>query len=822
MALLFPNFRYRYTSFLLLLQALILSTFNFWQFHFHTMKGKTILQIFNSYIPWILTSISLILFLRVIETIGLSKNHIVENLCFYGALGGLLDISLAGTLSALLFFLYFLIAKISSKVADIITGIILFVFALAHLALMFYFLQMFILLDKSLFSYSLQEIVFTVRTSNSNFILFLSLTLCCLLLIVFSFKGLRKIKMTSLITAGNIIFLFLCLIFTFFIFRHTPLSNEHNPNYKIVTNKSYHFYRLAFNHKSGNNFIYDTAETQYKNILFPDREFISEDYPLLSKTKNDDVLGAFFKKTDSLPNIVIVLVEGLGNRLIGNYLDVQFMPFLTELASKSLYWDNILSTTERSFGVIPSILASAPHGEKGFAFIGSKVYHLSLLSILGKYDYHSTFFYGQPSWFDNAKDFFNRNGANRIEHAYTYPKKYEKIMVDDYFWGYNDKALVTRTLEVIDSFPNSPRLDVIYTGSMHPPFIISEKNKYDALVAKAILATSKDNKKFIEKYKTYFATTFFTDDAIKMLIDGYKQRSGFENTIFVITGDHNISHIPPESELDRYHVPLIIYSPMLKEPKIFHSVNSHWDIAPTLLAFLNNVNGVRNPAENAFIGEILDTCSQFRNTHPIVLMTSDRRPEDIFFNGYLLRQNNLYKVDEDFRMHPIQNDSIHSLLNSLISDFNVLNKFSCDNNRLVSEQLYYQYANITPIIVPFKKDYHVTEQEEFCNIISQEPLLRKGWYYFDFSAKDYVSSGANAPCIVMEIRNKTSNQSVLWHSLNLANENGKIHFLFSVDSVQPSDDLIFNAYFWNKDKGSLSIISGNSTLYKITTTDTVF
>jgi len=68
---------------------------------------------------------------------------------------------------------------------------------------------------------------------------------------------------------------------------------------------------------------------------------------------------------------------------------------------------------------------------------------------------------------------------------------------------------------------------------------------------------------------------------------------------------------------------------------------------------------------------------------------------------------------------------------------------------------------------------------------------------------------------VVEVRNKTSNESVLWHCLNLADENGKIHFLFSVDSIQPSDDLIFNAYFWNKDKGSLSILSGNSTLYKL-------
>ena len=779
------------------------------------MKHKTILQTFNSYIPWILTSICLILFLRIIETIGLFQNHIVESLFSHEVSGGLLDVVFVGTLSAFLFILYFLIAKISPKVANIFTGIMLFVFALAHLALVFYFLQMFILLDKSLFSYSLQEIVFTVRTSNSNYFLFLSLALCCLLLIVFSFRGFRKIKNILSIRVGGVIFLFLCLIFIFFIFPRTSLNDEYNPKYKIVINKSYHFYRSVLNHKSDNDFMYDTAEIHHKNILFPDREFVSEEYPLLSKTNNEDVLGAFIKKTDSLPNIVIILVEGLGNRFIGNYLDVQFMPFLTELASKSLYWDNTLSTTERSFGAIPSILASSPHGEKGFAFTGSELYHLSLLNILGKYDYYSTFFYGQPGWFDDVENFFIRNGANRIEHAYTYPEKYEKIVVDGYFWGYNDKELVRRTLEVIDSLPISPRLDFIYTGSMHSPFIICETSKYDALVEKAIASTSKNNKEFIKKYKTFFATTFFTDDAIKMLIDGYRERPGFENTIFIITGDHNINNIPPRSELDIYHVPLIIYSPLLKQPKIFHSVNSHWDIVPSLLAFLNNCYGVKNPTENAFMGKILDTCSQFQSTHPIMFMTAERTMTDILFKDYLLRKNQLYKVGKDFRIQPIQNDSMQSLLKALLFDFNVLNRFPCDNNRLIPEQLYWEYATITPIVLPFKKDYHVNVQEEFCNIISQELLLRKGWYYFDFSAKNYVSSGSNAPCLVVEVRNKTSNESVLWHCLNLADENGKIHFLFSVDSIQPSDDLIFNAYFWNKDKGSLSILSGNSTLYRL-------
>ncbi|NLJ82285.1 MAG: LTA synthase family protein [Bacteroidales bacterium] len=780
-------------------------------------KRVEILQVFKSFIPWILTSIYLVLFLRVVETIGLSKNHIIENLFFYEALGLILDVFLIGVLHVFLFIIYFFVTKISLKIANLTIGIILTVLAVSHTGLLFYFFQMFFPLNQSLLGYSMQEIVFTVRTSNVNYTSFYLLSIGCVFVIVFFFRIL-KIKMPLFSIRGGIVFLFFCLIFSFFIPSRISLDGKKNLNYNLIINKSYYFYQSALNYKmEKNNTIQNLVETHYKHFLFPKKEFISEEYPLLSKTNEGDVLQPFFKENDSLPNIVIILVEGLGNRFIGNYLDVEFMPFLSDLASKSLYWKNVLSTTERSYGAIPSILASTPYAEKGFTFTNSDLYHFSLINILGKYDYYSTFFYGQPSWFDQAKDFFNRNGINRIEHAYTFPEKYKKIMVDDYFWGYDDKDLVRRILEVIDSLPISPRIDFIYTGSMHPPFIISEKEKYDAKINAVLnLSISKKNKQLIKKYKDYFASILFTDDALNMLINGYRQRPEFENTIFIITGDHNMSHIPMVSELEKYHVPLIIYSSLLKQPKVFHSVNSHLDIVPTLLSFLSNRNHIDVPAENAFIGKILDTCTHFRNLQAFIFMTQGRLTTDILFEDYFLSQKDyLYKVDSQFQLQPLKNDSIKSLLNSVASDFTLLNKYVCNNNKLISEQLYRKYADINMVVQPFQYDYQINKQTEFYNIIHQQALQKTGFYYFDFSAKQYTSFPSNIPHLVVEVRNTTTNESILWESLNFIEKNGKIHFLFSIDTIKPSDNLLFSAYFWNEQKGTLSIISGNSSLYRL-------
>ncbi len=777
----------------------------------------TTFQIFKSYIPWMITSIILGLFLRIIEVAEMLNNHIVNHLFRSELLGGLFDVFLIGTLNVCLFIFYFFITKFSFKVANIFIGTILSLFSILHIGFLFYFFQMFIPLDASLFEYSLQEIVFTVRTSNSNYLLFFVLSLLSVFIIIFFYKIFKKIKISFFITIAGFAFLFFSLIFTFFISNNTRLNNRTNLNYNIIVNKSYYFYHSAFIYRTySKNTDNNIPEIQHKNVLFPEKEFVSKEYPLLSKTDFRDVLSPFFKKNDSLPNIVFILVEGLGNRFIENYLNVEFMPFLNDLASKSLYWNNVISASDRSYGAIPSILASTPHAEKGFTFTNNDLYHLSLLNILSKYNYYSTFFYGQPSWFDQAKDFFNRNGVNRIEHAYTYPEKYKKIIVDDYFWGYDDKDLVRRTLEVIDGLPSSPRVDFIYTGSMHSPFIISEKEKYNARINAALQTlSSKKDKEFIKKYKDYFATIFFTDDALKMLIDGYKQRPGFENTIFIITGDHNMNNIPPENELDIFHVPLIVYSSMIEQPKLFHSINSHLDIVPTLLAFLNNRNGIKIPDENAFIGKILDTSTHFRSLQPVVCM-SQRVISDILYNDYYFSQNgNLYKIDEKFNTQTVKNDSIQSLLDTLMTDFTLLDHYACNKNKLITEQLYYQYADITMLVPPFKHTYHINEQTEFSNIIHQEPLTKKGIYYFDFFVPQYTTSQTNIPSLVMEVKNMKTNESILWESCNITEKDGKIHFLFLIDSTDFSDDLLFSAYFWNEKKGTLDIPFANSSLYRL-------
>jgi uncharacterized sulfatase len=90
-------------------------------------------------------------------------------------------------------------------------------------------------------------------------------------------------------------------------------------------------------------------------------------YPFLYKDSATDVLTPFFTHSETPPNIVLLIVEGLGRAFTNDHAYLgNFTPFLDSLSRKSLYWENFLSSGGRTFAVLPSILGSLPFGKNGF------------------------------------------------------------------------------------------------------------------------------------------------------------------------------------------------------------------------------------------------------------------------------------------------------------------------------------------------------------------------------------------------------------------------------------------------------------------------
>src|SRR5690606_8427084 len=150
----------------------------------------------------------------------------------------------------------------------------------------------------------------------------------------------------------------------------------------------------------------------------------------------------------------------------------------------------------------------------------------------------------------------------------SFGKPYKKLpQSNGESWGYEDQAVLTKMLEV-QKVGDRPYFSMILTLSTHNPFLINNtafyEKKFDNQVNSDRL--SDRQKTWALQYKKQLVTVMNLDHAVEDFFKAYRKRSDFANTIFIITGDHSMPEIPLQEKIDRYRVPLIIYSPLLKQP----------------------------------------------------------------------------------------------------------------------------------------------------------------------------------------------------------------------------------------------------------------
>ena len=427
-------------------------------------------------------------------------------------------------------------------------------------------------------------------------------------------------------------------------------------------------------------------------FIYPDQAA----FPFYHTDNYQDVLSPFFALPDSSlhnrpPSIVIILVEGLGRAFTndGAYLG-NFTPFVDSLARHSLYWKNFLSEGGRTFAVLPSLLGSLPFGKNGFlAMAEAMPGQLSLIDILRANGYRSSFYYGGDAHFDNMDIFLRNGGVEEINDERSFPAGSARLpAINGFSWGYNDGAVFLHQLETLPEKRAFTAISAIppieyhpYRIHTHSPFAINEEARYAGLFEQRMttLGMNKEEKTAHRVFKDQFASILYADDALRGFFSAYSKRADYANTIFIITGDHRMPEIPMRSKIDRYHVPLIIFSPLLKRTAEFQSVSTHFDLTPSLLAFLAARYGLQRPPGVPWIGSGLDTARQFRNIHAYPLMQTLKTDLLDFIDGkeYHLNGSTLFRLSPDLNETPVPDDPRRQLLED------AFNRFLRVNDRVV-------------------------------------------------------------------------------------------------------------------------------------------
>lgn len=767
------------------------------------MNKQKIKQILQNYVKIIITIYIFTCILRILELYLVFQNYgFQKEILTSELLGWAYDLLLASIIVVLCYPLYVLTSRFKKSFAKYFGVFFLITVIAACFVVIKYFVYQLIPLDIFLYKYSVHEILFTIKTADTNLPSSLFIFVLIIAFILFVLWGLNKINIHSIIRkiTYSVVLISLPLFFIvhFLFTKNFDRFSINKPLYFVIQSANYF---LGDDSKEITNNYADEFQE-----LYPHKTFISKNYPLVYKANRENKLNEYFSEFDQSPNIVILIIEGLNDDFIHNYKGSILMPFLNQLKNKSLYWNHCFTLGERSFAVVPSILGGLPYGEMGFTLQERLPKHLSLVSILKSNHYYTSFYYGQGAWFHQKDRFFKYNDIDLIFDNSKFSSEYKKIIVGDnhFFWGYSDKDLFSQSLQVIDTLNQLKRLDVYFSGTSHSPFYIENENDYTKKLEKHI---NDPYRKFYETYSKYLKTVLYVDDALNDFFDEYKKQADYENTIFIITGDHPMTELPIDNSLKRYHVPLIIFSEKLKEYKTFSNPVSHLDVPETLLSFMQNFVSV--PTISTSIGNDL-FLNKDDHAINIAFMNDNREVVDFLSNEYYLTGKKLFRVDTLLNIHGIDNDSIKSDLSYKLNIFRNTNLYTTINNKIISNEWYCEALNHLNIYTS-QNDDSIEFSSEYFGLINKIEVPNIN-LLFDFSA-NISANKYDDVSLIYEISN-AADSTLLWRNSSINTEGKYSQSHIQIQQIPVSDSILFfKSYLWNRSKSNLMVSDINLLLH---------
>lgn len=662
---------------------------------------------------------------------------------------------------------------------NIVFAILIFILIIEGM-LISYYLTALVPLGSDLLGYSFEDIKTTVSNTSSGAASLIPII--GVVVISGLFFALYKLSSKYYHHIGRM-YPFTIILFSLFV---STLFLDGKP---INANKTQY---LAMN-------IYNSSTEEH--VYVSDAE-----YPLIKESYTPDVLGEYFELNEEKPNVVFIIVEGLGRDFVGQGAEYGgFTPYLDSLSQKSLYWENCMSTTGRTFGVLPGLLGSLPFGKSGFMELDEYPNKLTLFTILKNNGYHTSFYQGTNGSFDNIDQFLISEDVDFIMDKGNFGTDYEMQKGNDggFTWGFPDRELFRKSLS-LERKEDKPRMEVYLTISNHEPFTPPRQDFYEEKVEKILQEKSFDSrvKKIIEKNDNVFATLLYTDDAIKYALDEYKKKPGYENTIFVITGDHRLIPIPFRNDICRFNVPLIITSPMIKTPKKMSGITSHFDVTPSLLSLLEGKYEFKMPKKVAWIGGALDMNKEFRGVKDIPLMKNKNdlneyiSGEKFYSNGQVFSINANMDLGSTFGGSEVK---------AKLDAFKSINDYVTLNNKIIPDSL---------AIFTLKKEKFADNEMVWLSSLNNG--YNSDVYYLiarDFAHnKEYDKSLLVCRYILSE-RPRHVDTKILMGRVNAWRGNRDIAIGYLKECIEINPDYIdsysalFDVYFWDsRHKDALELI----------------
>ncbi|MFS4416923.1 sulfatase-like hydrolase/transferase [Maribacter sp. 2307ULW6-5] len=421
----------------------------------------------------------------------------------------------------------------------------------------------------------------------------------------------------------------------------------------------------------------------------------TEEYPLLQDW-NLTAPTAHFAFKDTLPNVTIIIVEGLGASVMegaGPYAKV--MPFLNGLRKEALYWPNMLSNATMDGTAVPGILGSLPFGESGFTHLSQYVHRNTLYGIMAANGYGTSFAYGGNMGLHGLDRFIKEEGVDLVLDKHRVTMEQAQLPPDAagtsvgypvgaLFETYGRRALA-----------DAPAFDVLYSRIPNGPYAIPQKGEYVQRV-KQLLADSAhghDGDAFAKERPEVLASYVYLDDALRKFMDKERSRSGYENTLYLVVGGRPNVDFPLDGALGAYRVPLLIHCPLVKKAQEFKTVGSHADIAPTITGVLASSFPLALPNKAAWVGRDLFQ----KGTKGIPLWDGKGRIRDFLAGRFLLSNGELMELDQNLLAAPANRPEKEREMKSKLKEFMAINHYVTKKDKLLPASMALVENDVYPL-----------------------------------------------------------------------------------------------------------------------------
>lgn len=410
-----------------------------------------------------------------------------------------------------------------------------------------------------------------------------------------------------------IAFLISILIMSFYALFVTNSSAEWSINrYNNEISKAgiYSFFAEFRNNKLDFKTFYTSIsdENAFKivrtNIQEENARFIANDFSI--KRKITDSLDI-----NNKPNVIFILMESMSGSFMSEFGNQEkITPFLDSIANKSLFFNNLYATGNRTVRGMEAVTLSIPPtpGQSIVKRLNNTNLH-TISNVFKSKNYQCNFFYGGDGYFDNMNAFYGGNGFDIYDRGrgsiLSDAIKTTRHNIDDNevtfenAWGICDEDIYFKMIKVADEYHqmNKPFLNFIMTTSNHRPYTYPN-NKIDI--------PSGTGRNGAVKYSDY---------ALQQMFAKAKMKPWFKNTIFVFVADHCASSAgKDEIDVKNYQIPAIIYGQNMIKPQKVTKLCSQIDIFPTLFgqfhwSYTSNFFGTdilsKSYKERALIGTYL-------------------------------------------------------------------------------------------------------------------------------------------------------------------------------------------------------------------------